>query len=92
MPCQNKNLTGSVKSAFTAELIGSTITIVEATNKNLVGLRGNIVDETKETFRLSIANTIKTIFKRGIVFAFDDGRRLIGSTIAMRPHERIKIK
>ena len=92
MPHHTNPLMGSVKGAFTAELIGSIITIVEASNNNFVGLSGKIVDETKETIRLRIANTTKTIFKRGIVFTLRDGRTIVGSTIALRPHERMKTK
>ncbi len=74
------------------ELIGLEIEIVESKNKSLKGLKGKIIDETKNTITIEDDKTRK-IMKSQIMMKTKienkeyliDGRILIG-----RPEDRIK--
>lgn len=75
------------------EWIGRQIEIVEAKNKDLVGMKGEIVDETKNMFTVEVKGKMKRIIKDQVTLkvAFNshnykvDGRLLVG-----RPEDRIK--
>lgn len=75
------------------EWIGRQIEIVEAKNKDLVGMKGEIVDETKNMFTVEVKGKMKRIIKDQVMLkvAFDshnykvDGKLLVG-----RPEDRIK--
>ena len=68
------------------EFIGATIEIVDATNKSLVGKKGKVIDETKNTITLE---NKKIILKNSV--ALKIGEKIIsGNTITKRPYERIK--
>jgi len=75
------------------ELIGLSMQIVDAQNKSLVGLAGEIVDETKNTLVIETTHGEKKILKKGARFLLHlpttdvivDGNVLLG-----RPEERIK--
>ena len=79
------------KVMFPHELIGKKITIIESTNKTEVGISGEVVDETKETFTVITENGEKMLFKKNIVFTLNS-ERVEGKSIRKRPEERIKGK
>ena len=68
------------------EIIGSQIEIVGADNKNLIGIKGKIIDETKNMLILDNGKKlIKTQVKIKINGIIIDGKKL-----ASRPEDRIK--
>lgn len=68
------------------ELIGTTVEIVDATNLSLIGKKGKIIDETKNTFTFEDK---KIILKNSVTIQL--GETIIhGNTITKRPYERIK--
>ena len=71
------------------EIIGSKVTVVEAKNPLVKGLTGQVVDETKNTFKISTINGWKTIIKNQCELEFDEFR-VHGSKIDLRPEERTK--
>jgi ribonuclease P protein subunit POP4 len=77
-------------------LIGLKAIVTRSSNPLLVGARGRIVDETRNTVRLSTKKGVKVIPKGVAVFRFDlsdgsavevEGARLVG-----RPENRMKTK
>lgn len=42
-------------------MIGSTIEIIESKNKTLIGLKGKVIDQTKNTIKLQTKEGIKKI-------------------------------
>jgi len=83
------------KNIIRHELIGLNAEVVEAKNKDIVGIKGRIIDETQKTFTLETKKGIKKI-QKGIAkfkLSFDkfevivDGKSLFG-----RPEDRIKKK
>ncbi len=71
------------------ELIGKGITIIESSNKSLIGIIGKVVDETKNLLFIETNEKTKKIIKDQCVFLVD-GKKIKGSSIAKRPEERIK--
>ena len=71
------------------ELIGSEIKLL---GKEIVG---KIIDETKNTFVIKLANKRKRILKKDNIFEFslNNKKKIVdGNKLIMRPEERIKIE
>lgn len=74
------------------ELIGLQAQVVESNNKQIVGLNGKIIDETKFMFALSTANGIKRLAKSSSRWKFEfNGKEteLDGARLTRRPYERM---
>ena len=78
------------------ELIGLKATVAKSSNRFLTGKRGRIIDETRNTLRLSTKKGIVVIPKDIAVFRLDlpdgsivevEGTRLVG-----RPENRMKTR
>lgn len=84
-----------IKDLVRDELIGLYIEVIKSKNKSNEGIKGKIIDETRNTIVVEQENNKKRLFKNNIninVYIEDkiipiDGRNLIG-----RPKERIKIR
>lgn len=73
------------------ELIGLFAEVSESTNKNLVGTKGKVMMETKNTLTIGT----KTVPKKGTSFIFKLGAKRVklkGDLLVARPHERVKKK
>ena len=70
-------------------LIGEQIEVITSRNQSLVGFKGTIVDETKNSFVVENENRRKRILKNICTFKINtnvvDGERLL-----QRPYERVK--
>ncbi len=74
------------------ELIGLAVKIIESSNPQIVGLNGQIIDETKSMFTLNTKNGIKSIPKAKNSWRFTvNGSPVIvnGSNIQKRPFDRV---
>lgn len=83
-----------MKTFMKDELIGLEITIVESLNPLLVGLKGIIIDETKNTIILK-GDRRRTLIKSQIVFDTEYNNkklRVAGIRLTKRPEERIKTR
>ncbi|RLF25083.1 MAG: ribonuclease P protein subunit [Thermoprotei archaeon] len=78
------------------ELIGLYVRVIDSRNKYLIGLRGVVIDETRNTLVLSTDKGVKIVPKAVCSFEFRlpsgllvrvEGRLLVG-----RPEDRIKRK
>ena len=70
------------------ELIGKKIKIIDSKNKSLIGIKGFVVNETKNL--LFIENgKLRKVIKDQCVFDVE-GKIIEGKDIAKRPEERIK--
>lgn len=79
------------KHLIHAELIGKHATVVDSTNHDAIGIKGTIVDETKNTISIETATGTKKVQKHGTAFKID-GERVSGDDILAPPEERIKLK
>lgn len=77
------------KNILRHEFIGLPCEITEASNKSLVGVKGNVVDETMKTIVLDG----KRIQKKGTTFRMNvsgTNVQIDGDVIIARPEDRIK--
>ena len=82
----------SIKNVVKDELIGLHVTVVEATNPALVGIKGQVIDETKNT--LVVKNSKRsTLVKDQVVIETEYNNkklRVDGKKLTRRPEDRIK--
>ncbi len=55
-------------------LIGNTIRVVEAKNKKLIGMKGRVIDETKNLIVIETEKGIKKLIKKQIKFKIENGK------------------
>jgi len=77
------------------ELIGLDAKVVDSTNKDVIGIHGTIIDETRSMLILDTKNGIKKIQKEHSEWKFSSNFNDIiiqGNKITKRPHDRLGIK
>lgn len=78
------------------ELVGLSAEVVAAANRSLVGLKGTVVGETRNTLEIGTARGTKRIPKTGARFMFilPDGARMAvdGQKLVGRPGSRAKAR
>ncbi|MDE1726715.1 MAG: ribonuclease P protein subunit [Thaumarchaeota archaeon] len=77
------------------ELIGLEAQIVESTNKQIIGLAGKVVDETKSMFTLRTQKGNKKFPKAESHWNFsfnNDQVKIDGARLTKRPYERMGVK
>ncbi len=78
------------------ELIGLEVTVAESTNKQIVGLHGKVVDESRQTLKIKSEKGEKTVVKDQCIFSFclPTGIcvRVEGKQLVSRPEDRVKKK
>ena len=75
------------------ELIGLECEVVDSTNPLQIGIKGYIVDETKNMLVIETPRGRKMVMKKGAKFKLklDDGYFILnGDRVNFRPHERIR--
>lgn len=84
----------SISSFIREEFIGLEIEITDSENKTNVGIKGKVVDETKNTFTIKGKKTWKVIKAQNtFVFKIKNNKITInGKLINEIPEERIKIR
>jgi ribonuclease P protein subunit POP4 len=84
------------KNLIKHELIGLEVEVADSTNKFQVGVKGLVVDETKNTLIIETKRGMKKIQKKGSTFIFKISNekkvKVNGNKIAVRPEDRLKIK
>ena len=67
--------------------------VIEAKNKNLVGIKGTIIDETKYTLVVKDEGKVKTLMKDQVtlkIYADDHEIKVNGELLVGRPEDRLK--
>ena len=76
------------------EFIGLVANVVKCSNSSVVGLMGQVVDETRNTFTLSCNSERKVVIKDTAVFDFTLSNGTVveidGKVIMGRPEDRLK--
>lgn len=74
------------------ELIGLEVSVVDATDPSQRGVKGHVVDETRNTLVLETSDRELVIPKAGSLFSFQVGRevRVEGDRLLHRPEDRVK--
>jgi ribonuclease P protein subunit POP4 len=82
------------KEIIRYELIGLKVEIAESKNKSLIGIKGKIIDETKNLITIEMDNKItKKIIKDQVTLNLklkDHTVQVKGQLLVGRPEERIK--
>lgn len=80
---------------YQQEFIGKNVEITKSNIKHQEGMKGTIIDETKNTFTVELhtENSARkaVIMKKGKTFKINNDQ-IEGNKITKRPEERIKIK
>ena len=75
------------------ELIGLEVMVEDSLDPGLIGLSGEVVDETRNTFLLETERGIKRIAKANtsLIFTLPEGQRVkvAGSVLISQPENRI---
>jgi len=75
------------------ELIGLEVMVEDSSDPGLIGLSGEVVDETRNTFLLETERGIKRIAKANtsLIFTLPEGQRVkvAGSVLISQPENRI---
>jgi len=74
-----------MQKSFKGELIGSICEIISSKNETLIGLKGKIIDETRNTITIQG----KKILKSHVTLKIN-GKIIEGKDIKRRPEDRIK--
>ncbi len=77
------------------ELIGLKTEIIDSSNKEILGLNGTIIDETKSMFVIDTSQGYKKIPKNHNKWKFsiqNDDVILFGSSLCKRQFDRVRIK
>jgi ribonuclease P protein subunit POP4 len=86
----------SARNLIKHELIGLPVEVIESTNKFQIGIKGRVVDETRNLLVIETKNELKKIQKKGseFIFKIPSGRKVKveGKKIVARPEDRIKLK
>ncbi len=79
-----------IKDYVKYELIGSQLEVVYSKNKSLIGIKGKIIDETKNMF---VLNNGKKLIKSQSTFNIKFKNKTIkinGQLLVARPEDRLK--
>ena len=74
------------------ELIGLEVEVIDSKNKSNIGIKGNILDETKHTIVVEHKNKRKRLLKNNITLKIKKNNQTItlpGKKLSGRPKERI---
>jgi ribonuclease P protein subunit POP4 len=75
------------------EFIGKIVKVAESSNKDLIGIEGKIVNETRNMFEIETIEAVKKVQKKVCKFLFaDEGILIDGSIINFRPEDRLNCK
>ncbi len=75
------------------ELIGNQIEVIKSKNKSLEGIKGKIIDETKNTLTIKTNSKIKKIIKNQTIMKIKIKNKILqvnGKEIQQRPEDRLK--
>lgn len=82
-----------IKDITRHELIGLNVEIVEAKNKSLIGLKGKIIDETKNLLLIQSDKGVKKVLKDQVTMNIqmkDKKVQLEGKLLVGKPEDRLK--
>jgi RNase P/RNase MRP subunit p29 len=79
------------KIIFPHEIIGEEVEVHDAKNKDNIGIKGKVADETKSTLTIESNGKMKQLLKNNITLKMSRTGELIkGINLVKRPEERIK--
>ncbi len=83
----------NLKDFLRHEMIGLKMEVIESKNKNLIGIQGTIIDETKNTLIVKTLEKNVTLLKDQVTLKIFKGSNEIkvnGELLVGRPEDRLK--
>jgi ribonuclease P protein subunit POP4 len=90
---KTKNYCITPKNVLCHELIGLKAEVVKSTDKSRIGLKGKIIDETRNTLQLETKSGEKTLPKKEVwleVNLKNEKAMIAGKDIVVKPEARTK--
>ena len=78
------------RKSMKEEFIGAEIDVIDSPNRELVGIKGTAVDETRNTLTIRTEKGIRKLIKKEITFRINGSITVVGKDINFRPEDRIK--
>jgi ribonuclease P protein subunit POP4 len=84
-------ITQRVPRFLLGELIGRSVVVAKSSQKEMQGLKGLVLDETRNTFLIETSKGRKLVPKTGNFFKFEGEKEVIeGLLLECRPEDRTK--
>jgi len=85
------------QNIFRHELVGLHVEVVKSTHDGLTGIKGQVIDETKNTIKVEDSNGYEKLIPKDVAtfrFTLPEGTQVEvdGRIIVARPEDRIKKK
>ena len=83
----------NLKDFLRHELIGLKMEVIDSKNKNLVGIKGTIIDETRNTLVIKYEDKTRTLLKDQValkIFKDNHEIKVNGEILIGRPEDRLK--
>ncbi|MDZ4171067.1 MAG: ribonuclease P protein component 1 [Methanobacteriaceae archaeon] len=85
------------QNLFRHELIGLNVEIIESSHEGIIGIKGKVIDETRNTIRVEVNDGNESIIAKNVaIFHFQTPKGEIveidGKILVSRPEDRIKKK
>jgi len=88
-----KNFTVNNQNLLAHELIGLKVEVMDSTDKTRKGIKGRVIDETKNTLKVECEGKEKVLPKKECVFGFalhGSIVRVSGEKLCFKPEDRVK--
>ncbi len=70
-------------------LLGKQVEVIQSSNRYEVGIKGLVIEDTKNTIKLRTENGVKILIKNSIILMIND-KKIDGNLLIGKEEERIK--
>ena len=70
-------------------LLGKQVEVIQSSNRYEVGIKGLVVEDTKNTIKIRTEKGVKTLIKNSIILMIND-KKIDGNLLIGKEEERIK--
>ena len=70
-------------------LLGKKVEVIQSSNRYEIGIKGLVIEDTKNTIKIRTENGVKIVIKNNIILMVND-RKIDGNLLIGKEEERIK--
>jgi len=70
-------------------LLGKQVEVIQSSNRYEVGIKGLVIEDTKNTIKVRTKNGVKILIKNSIILTIND-KKIDGNLLIWKEEERIK--
>jgi len=70
-------------------LLGKQVEVIQSSNRYEVGIKGLVIEDTKNTIKIRAENGVKILIKNSIILMIND-KKIDGNLLIGKEEERIK--